>query len=586
MPAHQVLVCAVLVLAACAFVCSVQANERGKFERASEQATPQVTLELVSDLAQAAIPGFEGDQGGATRGVSSRTRDPAKALRITFETSLFDNDAASAVCDSVGASFVIGESSATDACSATLSTNCTSTCTSEMLFTQAKRDLLVNDVFPAVAALLAAKISVVNPASSVAFGLPTCPASVYGSVAVPANLVSSPVPDTDLVILVSRRPLLANARSYGVECSADQTGRPVTGLVNVAPQYLDPADVAGSIATIAHEVVHVMGFSSAAFRRFRSGNGQPYAAVVRQASTSFGNVVSRVVTPRVVGIARQFWDCAAATGVELENADSPSGALFWEKRQLGPELMTQLAPFPPPALSIFTLALLEDSSWYGVDYAAADNLRWGFRGGCTFFDGQCLNWPAGYFCSVDDSLGCTASRDGKGICEMERWFGIPLAYQYFGNDEDGGASILSDFCPFFIGTAASSCSNTAASPSAAGELFGASSLCFDSTLSNASASYTGLARPACYQALCNGTSAEGFRLQLVVEGQAAVDCPQSGGPVSVTGFFGAIICPAARSVCEVPSIVPPTLVGAASGLAGSPGVLGLLALVVVLALGC
>jgi len=35
--------------------------------------------------------------------------------------------------------------------------------------------------------------------------------------------------------------------------------------------------------------------------------------------------------------------------------------------------------------SIFTIALLEDSGWYEVDYSLADTYDFGFSNGCNFF---------------------------------------------------------------------------------------------------------------------------------------------------------------------------------------------------------
>ena len=46
----------------------------------------------------------------------------------------------------------------------------------------------------------------------------------------------------------------------------------------------------------------------------------------------------------------------------------------------------------PNLKSRFTLALLEDSGWYRVNYQAADQLVWGYRAGCSFLT-SCTNKP-------------------------------------------------------------------------------------------------------------------------------------------------------------------------------------------------
>jgi hypothetical protein len=47
-----------------------------------------------------------------------------------------------------------------------------------------------------------------------------------------------------------------------------------------------------------------------------------------------------------------------------------------------------------PAFSGLTLALLEDSGWYHVNYSAADPLAWGLGQGCDFVNKSCASWSA------------------------------------------------------------------------------------------------------------------------------------------------------------------------------------------------
>lgn len=41
-------------------------------------------------------------------------------------------------------------------------------------------------------------------------------------------------------------------------------------------------------------------------------------------------------------------------------------------------------------ISEFTLAFLEGTGWYDVDYTMAEPFNWGRNQGCTFHDGPCL----------------------------------------------------------------------------------------------------------------------------------------------------------------------------------------------------
>lgn len=55
-----------------------------------------------------------------------------------------------------------------------------------------------------------------------------------------------------------------------------------------------------------------------------------------------------------------------------------------------------------PVFSGLTLALLEDSGWYHVNYSASDPLVWGRGQGCSFAQQSCAGWNSdlGYILSL------------------------------------------------------------------------------------------------------------------------------------------------------------------------------------------
>jgi hypothetical protein len=56
--------------------------------------------------------------------------------------------------------------------------------------------------------------------------------------------------------------------------------------------------------------------------------------------------VAKLVTPRVMQVARNYFDCPGLNGVELENQPTSSGSCYgshWEERLFEQELMTALA---------------------------------------------------------------------------------------------------------------------------------------------------------------------------------------------------------------------------------------------------
>ncbi|KAJ1468828.1 hypothetical protein T484DRAFT_1595465, partial [Baffinella frigidus] len=88
---------------------------------------------------------------------------------------------------------------------------------------------------------------------------------------------------------------------------------------------------------------------------------------------------------------REHFGCDTVAGPELEN-DGGSGTMtsHFEQRTLFTELMTgQSSSFNAPR-SILTLAAMQDSGWYSVNYTMAQKLIWGNEWGCDFASAKCL----------------------------------------------------------------------------------------------------------------------------------------------------------------------------------------------------
>ncbi len=103
------------------------------------------------------------------------------------------------------------------------------------------------------------------------------------------------------------------------------------------------------------------------------------------------------------------------------------------------------------AKSKLSLAVLQDSGWYDVDYAAADAFFRGAGAGCGFAMERC---DAGSRHWCDDAGGteyCTFDRKAKGVCELVR-FQAPLApeFQHFADPSVGGPDVLVEHCPVVV----------------------------------------------------------------------------------------------------------------------------------------
>ena len=129
-----------------------------------------------------------------------------------------------------------------------------------------------------------------------------------------------------------------------------------------------------------------------------------------------------VTSPKVVEKAREYYGCDDIEGLELENSLPKCSELLqphWKMRTLKAELMTWLSFDTRSWVSPMTLALLEDSGWYEVDYnmaaASIPTGSYGYKAGCEFAIGKCMNNGR----PVDDKIFCLPSDAGRNRCSLD-----------------------------------------------------------------------------------------------------------------------------------------------------------------------
>lgn len=292
--------------------------------------------------------------------------------------------------------------------------------------------------------------------------------------------------------------------AYAAHCAQDaKTERPVAGHANLCPSLIstEPKDLHGLIATVKHELTHVLGFSLSLFAYYRDEHGRPlterqsrvgplpideetgYARwsdrVVKKVMrrdwlTGEGKKdrpVHMVVTPTVVREVRKHFNCSTLEGAELEDQGSDGTSMtHWEKRLFENEAMTGTHT-QNSVYSRLTLAVLEDTGWYVANFSYADKLEWGRNLGCDFATKSCKSWISERrargqsvkpFCDKPKGdylrLACAEDRQSKAVCNM-RQYKEPLApvHQNFDSLEGvpadkvvhyGGSVDLADYCPF------------------------------------------------------------------------------------------------------------------------------------------
>ncbi|PAA49098.1 hypothetical protein BOX15_Mlig009836g3 [Macrostomum lignano] len=195
----------------------------------------------------------------------------------------------------------------------------------------------------------------------------------------------------------------------GTECSQQwMVRRPVAGLLRVCPRLID-SELASRSGRLLQQIlaglVRMLGFSRnlmTEFQRLMKSSPselgtwetlQERDILVRQ------NGISFVRTASVQSFAERHFNCSI--GVPLAPGTN-SGA--WHPVFMFPSVLSS-ARFNWRFLSgEGTLALLEDSGWYTVNYSLADRFSWGRRAGCWFSWSCPTSGPSqsnSMFCSAD-----------------------------------------------------------------------------------------------------------------------------------------------------------------------------------------
>jgi Leishmanolysin len=314
------------------------------------------------------------------------------------------------------------------------------------------------------------------------------------------------------------------AASY---CSTDQYDRPTAGMLHLCidPDFFEMSQRNKTIVTIMHEVGHVLGFNSRSMAHFRRPDGTPvtprvdgeivetevectgpstarrYANVtlpseeILQFRSVRGGVrVAEMVTPSVLQVVRNHFDCQELSGAELESGEySPLAGNpveqacigdHWERRLFRNDFMNPVVDGVEysPFISTITLAYFADSGWYQIDLTMAELAgSWGRGAGCSFVEDTCIDGDGHvspsfkpFFCDnaatkktanglLREIAGCTDDLSRKASCSLGAYEEeLPLEYQYFGESLGGtvgGDDPFIDYCPTYAGFANGLCSN-------------------------------------------------------------------------------------------------------------------------------
>jgi len=400
-------------------------------------------------------------------------------------------------------------------------------------------------------------------------------------------------------------------------CSTNELDRPTAAMLHVCigPDFFEPKHLNRNILVVLHEVGHALGFNAESMAHFRRPDGTPItprnsegaidktlvectgpqgagarpkgmltlpSPEILQFRTVRGGVrVAEVVTPSVVQVVRNHFDCQRLEGAELESGEflplsTNPGEIsclgdHWERRLFKMDLMNPIVDELQfdPLISTLTLAYFADSGWYQVDLSrAAASASWGRGAGCAFVEEPCIT-DTGDIVPGSDSLfcnslsninsqgivttldGCTPDLTKKAACTMSKYEGeLPPEYQYFPNtygSNVGGLDPFMDYCPVYNGLKNGLCTdpNNAESirVSRTERIGSRNSRCLSSHASNAYEVEKTMA--LCLRIAC---VVEDKSLRVQVDGKWPT-CQYKGQHISTSANGEKIICPDPVRVC-------------------------------------
>ena len=363
-----------------------------------------------------------------------------------------------------------------------------------------------------------------------------------------------------------------------------ESGQPVVGLININKD-LDYSKVHSQEyfeSIVLHEITHVLGFDIYFFTYL-------FNNILIQ-KDKYGIEHYYVNSPKVINVAKKYFNCNDVIGVELENyGGNGTAGSHREARVLLGDYMNGIIYTEEQVISEFTLALLEDTGFYKANYYTGGLMRYGKNKGCEFLTDKCINnneinsnFENEFFDWLNslDEPSCSSGRQSRTYNLLWQYYDeIPSEYQYFNDTFIGGLS-SADYCPVFqndnneeiYGYYIGHCSNKGSGQygskikyynkddnttsyyisqeleSIIGEKYSDNSFCYLSSLVKKTninyLLYSKTIRPVCFETFCSSKS-----LSIKINDDYIV-CPREGGKITVSNYDGYLLCPDYNLICS------------------------------------
>ena len=333
--------------------------------------------------------------------------------------------------------------------------------------------------------------------------------------------------DADIILFFSIKYLKSNILAYATSCARDPSSfRPLAGQViyNSHHAWAHRHFFVNSYATLIHEIIHTLGFDPSMYPYYtRVDGGAPYFV---------SKSVYNMFTSQLLSEARSHYSCPSISSIPMENEGSTgsTGAHF-ERTIMGNETMVS-EDIQQPILSKFTLALLKDSGFYGVDMMKAEYFDWGKGRGCDFLASDMCQTVGKFqeICHVKDLLSCGRAHHYITKCKdtvftdncmlNDRRYGcdIPYSSDEFRDKEDYPKNL---------------------------SFFGKSARCMSYSNSKSERSAT------CVKTTC---SADRKSYTMAFNEKDTFDCSKTGATITLDGYSFTCLDPV--EFCAIPEVCP------------------------------
>ena len=323
-------------------------------------------------------------------------------------------------------------------------------------------------------------------------------------------------------------------------CLTKGSSQPIAGVLNINSRKINfqLSNIDLYLKNlIFHGIMHILGFDEDIFKN-------------KNMIETKGSI-SYIKSKNVLDKAKEHFGCSTITGIPLDN-----GLSHWDGRIMFEDSMVNLE-FPEYIISDITLAALEDTGFYKVNYYSGGIFKFGKNKGCDFLTKDCIiNGKASFeeFCTVEDEPKCSSSRTLKSSCYIQEYSSnLPSAYQYFSDPKKGGLK-EANYCPLpyenyynRVSYFPDHCQFGISGSDSYGEKIGKESLCFMSSLIPSSSTEDETNEiPICYEVECD-TSKKNIIIKIDSQ---RITCPTKKGPFTPSGFKGSIECPEFSEICS------------------------------------